>query len=105
MVTAQGKELDLENGSPAMLKHYLRIAHEEKADKDCDECITQRGTPLNIDEKLDWHMIRKILRKQKLSPKNQVHTVGNLLRNCPDPLVVVGPWVANFAQLLSVWVP
>ena len=84
-INNKGDELDMERGSPAMLKHYMRIDHEDLANKDCDKCIHLRGTPLNEDEKLDWYLIRKILRKKKRSAKIKSTLLEILYGTVPTP--------------------
>jgi hypothetical protein len=85
LLTSTGEELDMEMGSPAMLKHYLIRAHEEKADKACEEVINQRGTPLSCGEKLDWFLIRKILRKKKIPAKVKTTILEIVYGTAPTP--------------------
>ena len=84
-INNKGDELDMERGSPAMLKHYLRIDHEDLANKDCDNCIQMRGTPLAEDDKLDWYLIRRILRKKKRSSKIKSTLLEILYGTVPTP--------------------
>ncbi len=83
--TSGGEELDMEQGSPAMLKHYIIRAHEEIADSACDNVMDQRGTPLPDDEKLDWFLIRKILRNKKVTHKIKTALLAIMYGTAPTP--------------------
>ena len=85
LVTEEGEELDMERGSPAMLKHYIRIAHENKANLNCDKVLELRGTPLALGKQIDWFLLRKILRKKNLSAKIKATVLEILYGTVPTP--------------------
>ena len=85
MITMAQIELDLSIGSPAMLRHYLKLAYEAITQAVLNDKLVERGT-IDLGEQVDWLRITRVLARPVLPLPAKNNLLEMMYGTVPTPI-------------------